>query len=85
MPARPPSKVGRRSVAAGAGAVVVLVVVAAIVVGLGGLGRSSAPGSLGAPHFVEQATAAGISQVYDGGPNFSVGGGVALLDCNGDG
>ena len=85
MPVRPPSKVSLRSVAAGAGAVVVLVAVAAIAVGLGGLGRSSLAGSLGAPHFVEEATAAGISQVYDGGPNFSVGGGVAVLDCNGDG
>ena len=41
----------------------------------------------GAPHFVEEAAAAGVDQVYADNPsaNFSVGGGVAVFDCNGDG
>jgi hypothetical protein len=78
--------VSRRSVAAVAVlGVVVLAAVAAIGVGVIGIGRSSGASSLGAPHFVEEAATAGISHVYDGGPNFSVGGGVAVLDCDRDG
>jgi hypothetical protein len=41
--------------------------------------------ALGAPHYVEEATAAGIDHTYDGGSDFAVGGGVAVFDCNGDG
>jgi len=37
------------------------------------------------PSFVEEASAAGINQVYTGGFEFFVGGGGASLDCNGDG
>ena len=37
------------------------------------------------PTFSEEATAAGIDQVYAGGFEFYVGGGGASLDCNGDG
>ncbi len=36
------------------------------------------------PTFVEEAAAAGIDHTYDGGFDFYVGGGVAVLDCNGD-
>ena len=42
-------------------------------------------GALAAPHFHEEALAAGIDHVYDGGFEYSVGGGVAVLDCNDDG
>ena len=41
--------------------------------------------ALGAPHFVEQASAAGIDHKYSGGFEFFVGGGVAAFDCNDDG
>ncbi|HYI66892.1 MAG TPA: CRTAC1 family protein [Candidatus Limnocylindrales bacterium] len=55
------------------------------------LGASSLPAApaaaaaLGAPHLVEQATAAGIDHRYDGEFTYFVGGGVAVLDCDGDG
>jgi hypothetical protein len=42
-------------------------------------------GALGAPHFVEEAEAAGIAHRYDGEFTYFVGGGVAVLDCDGDG
>jgi hypothetical protein len=38
-----------------------------------------------APHFVEQAAAAGLIHAYDGEFDFFVGGGVAVFDCNDDG
>jgi len=38
-----------------------------------------------APHFVEEAQAAGLAHVYDGDFTFFVGGGVAVFDCNDDG
>ncbi|MDH3234755.1 MAG: CRTAC1 family protein [Alphaproteobacteria bacterium] len=37
-----------------------------------------------APHFVEEATAAGVAHVYDGAWEHFVGGGAAAFDCNGD-
>lgn len=37
------------------------------------------------PRFVEESTAAGIQHVYKGGWEFFVGGGVAVVDCDGDG
>lgn len=47
-------------------------------------GRS--PGAaLGAPHFVDETAASGIDHVYAGGFEYAVGGGVAVLDCGGDG
>jgi len=39
----------------------------------------------GAPHFVEEAAAAGLDHVYDGDFYYYVGGGVAVFDCDGDG
>ncbi len=41
--------------------------------------------ALPAPHFVDETGTAGINQTYDGAEPYSVGGGVAVLDCNGDG
>ena len=55
------------------------------------LGASSLPAApaaaaaLGAPRFVEEATAAGIDHRYDGEFTYFVGGGVAVLDCDADG
>ena len=37
------------------------------------------------PHFVSEAAASGIDHVYAGDFDYSVGGGVAAFDCNGDG
>ena len=37
------------------------------------------------PHFVEETARAGLSQVYDGGWEFTVGGGIAVFDCDGTG
>lgn len=39
---------------------------------------------LGAPRFVDETASSGIAHIYDGDSRFSVGGGVATLDCNGD-
>jgi hypothetical protein len=41
--------------------------------------------AMAAPHFVEEAAAAGIDQVYDGEFDYFVGGGVATFDCDADG
>ncbi len=37
------------------------------------------------PHFVDETAASGLSQRFDGGYRYAVGGGVAVLDCNDDG
>jgi enediyne biosynthesis protein E4 len=62
----------------------------ALVVGAGalalGVGRGEPALVAGdPPRFVEEAAAAGLEHVYDGDFNFFVGGGVAALDCDGDG
>jgi enediyne biosynthesis protein E4 len=41
--------------------------------------------ALGPPRFIEETSTAGISTVYDDAFPYSVGGGVAVFDCNGDG
>jgi hypothetical protein len=68
---------------------------AAIAVGVVGLGAAiaiaavlspwSSDSALGAPHFIEEATAAGIDHRYAGEFPYVVGGGVAVFDCNEDG
>jgi hypothetical protein len=40
--------------------------------------------ALGAPHFVDEAEAAGVTHRYDGESEFVVGGGVAVFDCDDD-
>jgi hypothetical protein len=48
--------------------------------------RPSTPvAAMAAPHFVEEGRQAGVDQVYDGDFTASVGGGVAVFDCNADG
>jgi hypothetical protein len=64
-----------------AAVVVTLIAAAAIAVAL----RSGSPGALPAPHFVEEAAAAGVDEVYDGDFTYTVGGGIAVFDCNDDG
>ncbi len=46
--------------------------------------RAAALEALTVPDFTEEAVAAGVSQVYDGGWEFFVGGGGASFDCNDD-
>ena len=72
------------------GLVVGVLVVALVVIGVVGFalgqGRGATPtAALGAPRFVDETAAAGIDHVYDGGPTFAVGGGVAVFDCDDDG
>lgn len=60
--------------------VTVVALLAAVV--LPGWWRASASA---APHFVEEAAAAGLDHAYDGDFYYYVGGGVAVFDCDGDG
>jgi hypothetical protein len=64
-------------------------VVAVIGLAIGGFALTQLRGTptlaSGSPHFVEEAAAAGVRHTYDGDFTFSVGGGVAVFDCNGDG
>ena len=60
----------------------------AVVVATGLIGYATLGGALTAPvapHFVEEAAAAGVDQTYDGASTYFVGGGVAVFDCDGDG
>jgi len=68
------------------GIAAVLGVCAAILGTSDALPSSRAPRvALGAPRFVDETASAGIDQVYGGGFEHAVGGGVAVFDCNGDG
>ena len=70
------------------GMVAVIVLSAAIAAGAAtdgpGPGRSPSV-ALGAPRFVDETATAGIDHIYAGGFEYAVGGGVAVLDCSGDG
>ena len=73
---------GRRGwIAAGVGLLVVGVGSVAALAGLGAGGG----GALPAPHYTEEAAAAGLVHAYDGEFFYFVGGGVAVFDCDGDG
>jgi hypothetical protein len=66
--------------------VAVTLTLAAVVV-LPSVANGARPGHerLAIPRFTEEAVAAGVEHSYDGGYEFSVGGGVAVLDCDEDG
>jgi hypothetical protein len=66
------------------GVVLVAVVGVVLVINLGSAG-TAAPTADMAPHYVEEAAAAGISHAYEGDFDYFVGGGVAAFDCNADG
>ncbi|HET9344819.1 MAG TPA: FG-GAP-like repeat-containing protein, partial [Candidatus Limnocylindrales bacterium] len=66
------------------GAVAASLVAGAAILGAATLLRPGATAA-GAPHFVEEAAAAGVDHRYDGEFEFFVGGGVAVFDCDGDG
>jgi hypothetical protein len=63
---------------------VALAAVALIGFSVMGIGRAGTSAALGAPHFVDEAAAAGLDFSYVGDAQLAVGGGVAVLDCNGD-
>ena len=69
--------------------VAVVVAVAAIVVIGGGfaVSRLGTPSStaLGPPRFVDETAGSGVDHTYTGDFPYSVGGGVAVTDCDGDG
>jgi hypothetical protein len=71
-----------------AGLVIVIALSAAIAVTAATDGarswRSPVVG-LGAPHFIDETATAGIDHIYAGSFDYAVGGGVAVLDCTGDG
>lgn len=54
------------------------------VVAVLGLWFAAPAGAVEPPRFIDDATASGIEQRYTGGWEFFVGGGVAVLDCDGD-
>ena len=65
---------------------VALLVVPTIIVASGiFLLRSATPTTTAAPLFVDETSASGVSQRFDGPELYQVGGGVAVFDCNGDG
>ena len=66
------------------GAAVCVAVVGAVTIS-GDLTGRRPPVALGAPRFVDETASAGIDHVYGGDFGYAVGGGVAALDCNGDG
>jgi enediyne biosynthesis protein E4 len=68
-------------------AIVAVFMAGVAVVGfLGGRSGGTTPTvALAAPTFVDETGSSGVSQVYDGGEAYATGGGVAVLDCNGDG
>jgi hypothetical protein len=77
--------VSRRSVAVLAGIAVVVLVGAGVAVFVVPLGGGPTPtAALAAPHFVDETATAGVNHTYGDGSTFSVGGGIAVFDCNGD-
>jgi len=67
------------------GIIAVVLISAMIGAGAGMDGPRPAPSALGPPHFVDETATAGIDHTYAGGFEYAVGGGVAVLDCAGDG
>jgi enediyne biosynthesis protein E4 len=78
---RPLQVAGRLTLGMVLGAAVALGVVAAV----GARAEPGPPPALAAPRFVEELSAAGLDQVYDGDFHHFVGGGVAAFDCDDDG
>src|SRR5438132_11941833 len=75
----------QRSLLTGVAALAILGVALVPEVTTDGLSGGGPAVAHGAPRFVEETTSAGIDHVYGGGSEYAVGGGVAALDCNGDG
>jgi hypothetical protein len=56
-----------------------------VIAGFLALRPGAAPAAGPVPHFTDETDASGLSLTYDGPLEYSVGGGVAVLDCNADG
>jgi enediyne biosynthesis protein E4 len=78
---RPAQVAGRLALGMVVGAALTLGMVAAV----GARTDAGPPPALAAPSFVEELSAAGLDQVYDGDFHHFVGGGVAAFDCDDDG
>jgi hypothetical protein len=76
---------GRRLALIAGLVIAVIVVAGAGWVVTGGLRATGPTTALGTPHFVDVTASAGVDVTYDGPYPFAVGGGVAVLDCDGDG
>jgi hypothetical protein len=68
------------------GALLGIIGIAVVVVGAGTIAwAAGSAGAVTVPHFIEETSAAGVSQTYDGPLPYFAGGGVAVFDCDGDG
>jgi hypothetical protein len=85
MSAGAPARRRPSRVAAGVGLLLVAVVAAVGVAAALGIGRPG-PGAAGPiPRYVDETASSGLAITYDGPLELSVGGGVAVMDCDGDG
>jgi enediyne biosynthesis protein E4 len=77
----------RRALLVAGGLVVAGVAVVGVVVATGAvrLGPTPPTVALAAPRYVDETSASGLSQTYGGDATYDVGGGLAVLDCDGDG
>jgi hypothetical protein len=79
------------AVSRGRWAVAIAAIVLLGAVGLGALtlgrviGLGAGGGAMGAPAFVDATATSGLSHVYGGGYEATLGGGLATFDCDGDG
>jgi len=79
-------RVGFRGRLALSGAAIVLLFAAGAAFVLPRLGGGATPSSaLGPPLFVEETDSSGLRHIFGGSDTSSIGGGVAVLDCNDDG
>jgi hypothetical protein len=76
---------GRRVALLAVVGIAVIVVAGAGWAVTGGLRAATPSSALGTPHFVDVTASSGVQLTYDGPYPFAVGGGVAVLDCDGDG
>ncbi len=56
-----------------------------LTLGAGAASMAAPPSAPAPPHFVEETAASGLTHVYSGGWEFTVGGGIAAFDCDRDG
>ena len=75
----------RRHLGLLAAAFVMVALVAVVVGGTTLLGPTTPSSATGTPRFVDETAASGIRHRFDGEAPYSVGGGVAVFDCDGDG
>jgi hypothetical protein len=79
----PPASRRARVLVGVAGLTAIGIVAASVL--LANQGSPTPTSAAGPPQFIDEAAAAGINHTYDGEFSYSVGGGLAVLDCNADG